>query len=99
MIRVVIPTHLRMLAKLESREISLEVAQPVTQRRVLDALEAKFPVLRGTLRDQETRKRRAMIRLYACKEDLSHEDPDAPLPAAVADGKEVYQIVAAIAGG
>lgn len=99
MIRVVIPTHLRMLAKTESREVALEVAAPVTQRNVLDALEAKFPVLRGTIRDQETKKRRPMIRLYACKEDLSHEDMNAALPAAVAEGKEVYQIVAAIAGG
>jgi molybdopterin synthase sulfur carrier subunit len=98
MIRVVLPFHLRMLAKITG-EVQLEVEPPVTQRGVLDALEAKYPMLRGTTRDQVTAKRRAFIRFYACQQDLSHEEPDTPLPDAVAEGKEPYLIVGAIAGG
>lgn len=99
MIRVKLPLHLRRLAKLEGSEVSLDVAGVVTQRSVIDALEASYPVLRGTVRDQTTLKRRSMVRFFACGEDLSHEDPDTPLPEAVASGKEPYMIVGAIAGG
>jgi sulfur-carrier protein len=98
MIRVVIPTHLRTLAKI-SGEIELEVSGPVTQRSVLDALEARYPVLCGTIRDHVTKERRAFIRFFACEEDLSHESPDAPLPEAVANGKEPFLVIGAIAGG
>jgi molybdopterin synthase sulfur carrier subunit len=98
MIRVVLPTHLRTLAKVD-REVTLEVEGPVTQRSVLDALEARYPVLRGTIRDHVTQKRRAFIRFFACEEDLSHESPDAPLPDAVAKGAEPLLVVGAIAGG
>src|SRR5205085_11704026 len=98
MIRVVLPFHLRMLARITG-EVQLEVEPPVTQRAVLDALEAKYPMLRGTTRDHVTAKRRAFIRFYACEKDLSHEEPDTPLPEAVAEGKEPYLIVGAIAGG
>ncbi len=98
MIRVVLPTHLRTLAKVDG-ELTLEVAGAVTQRSVLDALEAKYPALRGTIRDHVTRERRAFLRFFACEEDLTHESPDAPLPEAVATGKEPYLIVGAIAGG
>src|SRR5258708_2311024 len=98
MIRVVLPSHLRTLAHIDG-EAKLDVAAPVTQRTVLDALEARYPMLAGTIRDHGTLKRRPMIRFFACEEDLSHEAPDAPLPEAVASGKEAYWIVAAIAGG
>ena len=98
MIRVVLPYHLRNLAKVGS-EVQLEVEGMVTQRSVLDALEARYPMLRGTIRDHVTQKRRAFLRFFACLEDLSHESPDAPLPAAVASGAEPYFIVGAIAGG
>ena len=98
MIRVILPPHLRTLAKVEG-DVHLEVAGPVTQRTVLDALEARYPMLQGTIRDHGTLKRRPMLRFFACEEDLSHESPDAPLPEAVATGKEPYWIVAAIAGG
>jgi molybdopterin synthase sulfur carrier subunit len=98
MIRVVLPTHLRTLARLEG-EVTLEVEGPVTQRAVLDALEARYPMLRGTIRDQVTHKRRAFVRFFACEEDLSHEPPDAPLPEAVAAGTEPLLIVGAMAGG
>jgi hypothetical protein len=98
MIRVILPYHLRTLAQVGA-EIQLEVAGPVTQRSVLDALEARYPMLRGTIRDHVTQKRRAMLRFFACEEDLSHDAPDAPLPAAVASGTEPFWIVAAIAGG
>lgn len=81
------------------REITLEVAHPVTQRTVLDALEVRYPMLKGTIRDQQTQKRRAFLRFFACEEDLSHESPDAPLPEAVVSGKEPYLVVGAIAGG
>jgi len=98
MIRVVLPAHLRRLARIDG-EVRLEIAGAVTQRSVLDALEATYPMLRGTIRDQETRKRRAFIRFFACEEDLSHEQPDALLPDEVAAGKEPYLIVGAMAGG
>jgi hypothetical protein len=98
MIRVVIPPHLRILAQVGA-EIQLEVAGPVTQRSLLDALEARYPMLRGTIRDHGTLKRRPMVRYFACEDDLSHDPPDTPLPEAVASGKEPFWIVAAIAGG
>jgi sulfur-carrier protein len=98
MIRVVLPPHLRKLAHVE-REVALEVNGPVTQRAVLDALEERYPMLRGTIRDQATLKRRAFVRFFACEEDLSHEAPDAPLPAAVANGTEPFLVVGAMAGG
>ena len=98
MIRVTLPFHLCNLAKVEG-EVQLEVASPVTQRTVLDALEARYPVLKGTIRDHVTQKRRAFLRFFACSEDLSNESADAPLPADVVSGKEPYMIVGAIAGG
>lgn len=98
MIRVQIPFHLRTLAG-TGREIEVEVAAPVTQKRVLDAIEARYPMLRGAIRDQQSGKRRAFIRFFACERDLSHEDPDSPLPDDVASGREPFLIVGAIAGG
>jgi hypothetical protein len=98
MIRVVLPMHLRTLAQV-SGEVSLDVEGPATQRSVLDALEARFPALRGTIRDHVTQRRRAFLRFFACEEDLSHDSPDAPLPEAVATGAEPFLIVGAIAGG
>ena len=98
MIRVELPFHLRTLAKVTG-EVQLDVAEPITQRSVLDALEERFPVLRGTIRDHVTKQRRAFLRFYACEQDLSHESPDALLPAAVATGDEPYLIVGALAGG
>lgn len=98
MIRVVLPFHLRNLAGVDG-EVALDVPAPVTQRAVLDALEVMFPNLRGTIRDHGTLKRRSFIRYFACKRDLSHDDPDTPLPEAVAAGAEPFQIVGAIAGG
>ena len=98
MIRVVLPYHLRMLARVGA-EVTLEVAGPATQRSVLDALEACYPVLRGTIRDHVTQQRRAFLRFFACEQDLSNEPPDAPLPEAVASGAEPYLIVGAMAGG
>ena len=98
MIRVVLPAHLRILAKV-SGEVQLEVEGPVTQRSVLDALEARYPMLCGTIRDHVTQKRRPFVRFFACAEDLSHESPDAPLPHAVASGAEPFLLVGAIAGG
>lgn len=97
-IRVVLPAHLRTLAKV-SGEVQLEVAGQVTQRSVLDALEARYPVLQGTIREHVSKERRAFVRFFACEEDLSHEALDAPLPDAVASGAEPYLIVGAIAGG
>jgi hypothetical protein len=97
-IRVELPQHLRTLAHVD-REVQLEVEGSVTQRSVLDALEARYPMLRGTIRDQVTQQRRAFLRFFACEEDFSHEPPDAPLPDAVASGKEPLLIVGAIAGG
>lgn len=98
MIRVELPAHLRTLAHV-SGEVTLEVSGPVTQRSVLDALEASYPVLCGAIRDHVTKKRRPFIRFFACSEDLSHEPPDAPLPEAVAKGAEPFLVVGAIAGG
>lgn len=98
MIRVVLPAHLRALASTDG-DVELEVEGPVTQRAVLDALEARYPVLRGTIRDHTTQMRRPFLRFFACQRDLSHEAPDAPLPEAVAAGTEPFVIVGAIAGG
>jgi len=98
MIRVVLPTHLRTLARVDS-EVKLDVEGQVTQRSVLDALEARYPMLRGTIRDQVTHQRRPFVRFFACEQDLSHEAPDAPLPDAVATGAEPFLIVGAMAGG
>ena len=98
MIRVILPQHLRTLAQVQG-EVELGVERPVTQRSVLDALEARYPMLRGTIRDHGTQQRRAFLRFFACQEDLSHESPDAPLPEAVANGKEPLLIIGAIAGG
>jgi hypothetical protein len=98
MIRVVLPAHLRTLASVGG-EVELHVAGQVTQRSVLDALEARYPVLCGTIRDHDNGRRRAFVRFFACERDLSHEQPDAPLPEAVATGAEPYLIVGAMAGG
>ncbi|HZS20346.1 MAG TPA: MoaD/ThiS family protein [Pseudonocardiaceae bacterium] len=98
MIRVVLPAHLRALARVEG-EVSVQVIGPVTQRSVLDALEARYPVLRGTIRDHATGQRRAFVRFFACERDLSHEPPDMPLPHAVAIGADPYLVVGAMAGG
>jgi hypothetical protein len=98
MIRVALPFHLRTLAGVEG-EVDLEVAGPATQRSVLDAIEARFPMLRGTVRDHVTKRRRAFVRFYACGQDLSNEPPDAPLPGPVAAGTEPFRIVGALAGG
>jgi len=98
MIRVTLPFHLRTLAHVED-EITLEVEGVVTQRSLLDALEAQYPVLRGTIRDHDTGKRRPFIRFFACEEDLSLEPPDTPLPEAVVQGKEPFCVIGAIAGG
>jgi len=97
-IRVVLPAHLRTLARVDG-EVQLDVAGPATQREVLDALEADFPMLRGTMRDHVTQQRRAFVRFFACEQDLSNEPPDAPLPAAVALGAEPFVVVGAMAGG
>ena len=98
MIRVVLPAHLRTLARVDG-EVTLEVKGEVTQHSVLDALEARYPMLRGTIRDHATLKRRAFIRFFACEQDLSHESPDTPLPDAVVTGAEPILIVGAMAGG
>ena len=98
MIRVYLPAHLRTLAHVNG-EVELHVAGSVTQRSVLDALEAQYPMLRGTIRDHVTQQRRPFVRFFACEEDLSHESPDAPLPDAVTAGTEPFMIVGAIAGG
>ena len=98
MIRVELPAHLRILARVPG-EVTIDVQGLVTQRSVLDALEASYPVLRGTIRDHVTLKRRPFVRFYACQEDLSHELPDAPLPDAVANGVEPFLVVGAMAGG
>jgi molybdopterin synthase sulfur carrier subunit len=98
MIRVILPPHLRTLARVDG-EVELELNGKVTQRSVLDALEAKYPMLRGTIRDHVTQLRRPMVRFFASGEDLSHESPDAALPAAIADGTEPFLIIGAIAGG
>jgi molybdopterin synthase sulfur carrier subunit len=98
MIRIILPPHLRTLAHVGS-EVELDVEGPATQRSVLDALEARYPMLRGTIRDHVTQQRRPFLRFFACEEDLSHEPPDAPLPGAVASGAEPFVILGAIAGG
>ncbi len=98
MIRVILPAHLRILAQIDG-EVRLEVAGQVTQRTVLDALEGRYPMLRGTIRDQVTQQRRAFVRFFACKQDLSHESPDAPLPEEIASEVEPLLIIGAIAGG
>jgi len=98
MIRVELPAHLRTLARIEG-EVQLDVEGPATARSVLDALEARYPMLRGTIRDHVTQQRRAYIRFFACQEDLSHQSPDAPLPEAVANGTEPFLVIGAIAGG
>jgi sulfur-carrier protein len=97
-VRVILPAHLRALARVDG-EVELDVAGQATQCSVLDALEARYPMLRGTIRDQRSGKRRAFVRFFACQEDLSHEPPEAPLPDAVASGTEPYLIVGAMAGG
>jgi len=97
-IRVTLPAHLRKLARVDG-EVKLDVEGQVTQRSVLDALETRYPMLRGTIRDHVTQRRRAFVRFFACGEDLSHEPPDAPLPDAIATGAEPFMIVGAIAGG
>ena len=99
MIRVILPYHLRTLAKVDGAEVSLEVASPVTQRSILDALEARYPVLAGTIRDHVTKKRRDFIRFFACGEDITLEPADEPLPQEVASGAEPFRVVAAMAGG
>ena len=98
MIRVVLPAHLRTIAHVNG-EVTLDVEGEITQRSVLDALEANYPMLRGTIRDQSTHKRRAFVRFFACEEDVSHEPPDAPLPQQVAKGSEPFMVVGAMAGG
>lgn len=98
MIRVIIPYHLRNLAKV-GEEIELNIEGPVTQRSVLDALEARYPMLCGTIRDHVTRERRAFLRFFACQQDLSHDSPDTPLPPEVASGAEPFIVLGAIAGG
>lgn len=98
MIRVVLPPHLRTLARVDG-ELELEVTSPVSQRSVLDALEARYPMLSGTIRDHVTKLRRPMVRFFACSEDLSHESPDTPLPEAIVKGSEPFLIIGAIAGG
>jgi molybdopterin converting factor small subunit len=98
MIRVVLPAHLRTLARV-SGEVELDIDGPASQHSVLDALEARYPMLRGTIRDDVTKKRRAFVRFFACEEDLSHQPPDGPLPDAVAAGREPLIVVGAMAGG
>jgi hypothetical protein len=98
MIRVLLPPHLRTLARVDG-EVQLDVEGPATQRSVLDALEANYPMLRGTVRDHVTQERRSLVRFFACGQDVSHELPDAPLPAEVANGSEPFLVIGAIAGG
>ena len=98
MIRVILPFHLRTLAN-AGKEIELEIPAPITQRAVIDAIEAQYPMLRGTIRDPNTLQRRSLVRFFACKQDLSHASPDDPLPEAVATGAEPYMVIGAMAGG
>jgi len=97
-VRVVLPAHLRTIARVQG-EVELDIAGDVTQRSVLDALEAAYPALRGTIRDQGTHRRRSFVRFFACEEDLSHDEPDAPLPDEVVAGKQPFMVVGAMAGG
>jgi hypothetical protein len=98
MIRVVLPAHLRTLARIDG-DVEIEIEGPVTQRAILDAIEARYPMLRGTIRDHVTQRRRPFERFFACAQDLSHESPDAPLPDAVARGTEPFMVIGAMAGG
>jgi hypothetical protein len=98
MIRVVLPAHLRTLARIDG-DVEMEIDGPVTQRAILDAIEARYPMLRGTIRDHVTQRRRPFVRFFACAQDLSHESPDTPLPDAVAQGVEPFMIIGAMAGG
>ena len=98
MIRVILPAHLRNLAR-TGREIEVQIEGPVTQRAILDAIESTYPMLRGTIRDTTTKNRRPLVRFFACQEDLSHDSPDDPLPAAVVNGAEPFMIIGAMAGG
>ncbi len=98
MIRVILPAHLRTLAS-TNREVQLEVPSPITQRSILDALESRYPMLRGTIRDHVTHNRRPLVRFFACEEDISHDSPDTPLPDVIATGAEPFFIIGAIAGG
>ena len=98
MVRVALPFHLRKLARVDG-EVELEIKGPVTQSAILDALEARYPVLRGTIRDHVTQKRRAFVRFFACEQDLSHDPPDTPLPEAIANGTETFIVLGAMAGG
>ena len=98
MIRVILPAHLRALARIDD-ELRIDVKAPITQRSILDAIEDRYPMLRGTIRDHVTKQRRPFLRFFACEEDLSHESPDAPLPDAIASGAEPFFIIGAIAGG
>ena len=98
MIRIVLPTHLRTLARIDN-EVALEVKGQPTQRAILDALELRYPMLAGTIRDHVTQKRRPLLRFFACEEDLSHESPDAPLPDSVVSGREPFLIIGSVAGG
>ena len=98
MIRVILPAHLRTLANTD-REVQLDVPSPVTPRSILDALESRYPMLRGTMRDHVTQNRRPLVRFFACEEDISHDSPDTPLPDAIATGAEPFFIIGAIAGG
>jgi molybdopterin synthase sulfur carrier subunit len=98
MIRVILPAHLRTLARIDD-ELKIDVNAPVTQRSILDAIEKRYPMLRGAIRDHVTKQRRPFLRFFACEEDLSHESPDAPLPDAIASGAEPFFIIGAIAGG
>ncbi len=98
MIRVVLPPHLRTLAR-SGKEVELDVAAPITPGAVIDALEGMYPTLRGTIRDHQTKQRRPMVRFFACEQDISHDPPDAPLPEVIATGKEPFWIIGAISGG
>jgi sulfur-carrier protein len=98
MVRIILPAHLRTLANVD-REVRMDIPGPLTQQTLLDALESAYPMLRGTIRDQATFKRRPLLRFFACEEDLSFESPDAPLPEKVANGEEAFYIIGAIAGG
>ncbi|MGI8905193.1 MAG: hypothetical protein ACR2IE_01740 [Candidatus Sumerlaeaceae bacterium] len=99
LVRVMLPAHLRTLARVTGSEVQVDLTGPITQRAILDAIEARFPVLRGTIRDHDSDKRRPLVRFFACEQDFSHDPPDTPLPDAVANGTEPFMIVGAMAGG